>query len=222
MVCGPWYICGLRCWVRERPYVQLKDVVLFAENARKALFILWWQTSLSSGLVTIIGLSVTVFWITLVHCPFYVTFRRSSGKIGILCSLEWLQISLELRTNSALRTKLNRQAPATLMHNGNERKYNLPWAPHHGGSWERLVCSCKRVFYAIIGTCKLTDEVLSITLFRGAIVKCPSNNACPSWMSTLLVFRRKHLMKVSTTESAMWELKLTQLLPAEEVCPFYE
>ena len=194
--------------------MQLKDVVLFAENARKALFILWWQTYLSSGLVTAIGLPVTVFWITLVHCPFYVTFRRSSEK-------NWNFLFICMTTNfvgaeKKILSKLNRQAPATLMPKGNEWKNNLPGAPHHGGSWERLVCSCKRVFCAIIGTCKLTDEVLSITFFTGAIIKCPANNACSAWMSTLLVFLRKHLMKVSTTESAMWELL------AEGVCPFYE
>ena len=43
-------------------------------------------------------------------------------------------------------------------------KFNPPAAPHHGGSWERLVQSCKRLFYRILGTRRLTDEVLSTTL----------------------------------------------------------
>ena len=56
-----------------------------------------------------------------------------------------------------------RQATALLVQEGIKRKHNPPGAQHLGGSWERLVCSCKRFFYAIIGTRKLTDEVLSTT-----------------------------------------------------------
>ena len=46
---------------------------------------------------------------------------------------------------------------------GIQWKFNPPAAPHHGGSWERLVRSCKRVFYAILGNRRLTDEVLNTT-----------------------------------------------------------
>ena len=42
-------------------------------------------------------------------------------------------------------------------------KFNPPSAPHHGGVWERLVQSCKRLFYKILGNRRLTDEVLRTT-----------------------------------------------------------
>ena len=54
----------------------------------------------------------------------------------------------------------NDLAPALLVHKGIEWKYNPPSSPHHGGSWQRLVRSCKRVFYSILTPGKLTDEVL--------------------------------------------------------------
>ena len=43
---------------------------------------------------------------------------------------------------------------------GSKWKFNPPSAPHHGGFWERLVRSCKRLCYKILGNRRLTDEVL--------------------------------------------------------------
>ena len=57
----------------------------------------------------------------------------------------------------------NGQAPPELAKKGFKWKFNPPAAPHQGGSWERLVRCCKRVFYAIIGSRKLTPEVLETT-----------------------------------------------------------
>ena len=42
-------------------------------------------------------------------------------------------------------------------------KFNPPSAPFHGGVWERLAQSCKRLFYKILGNRRLTDEVLRTT-----------------------------------------------------------
>ena len=53
--------------------------------------------------------------------------------------------------------------PPELAKKGIKWKFNPLGAPHHGGSWERLVRCCKRVFYAIIGSRKLTPEVLETT-----------------------------------------------------------
>ena len=42
-------------------------------------------------------------------------------------------------------------------------RFNPPSAPHQVGVWERLVRSFKRVLYTILGTRRLTDEVLHTT-----------------------------------------------------------
>ena len=60
-------------------------------------------------------------------------------------------------------TTWNLNAPSLFVQKGIKWKFNPPASPHHGGSWERLVRSCKQVFYAILGNQRLTDEVLNTT-----------------------------------------------------------
>ncbi len=55
------------------------------------------------------------------------------------------------------------QISSSMVEKGIHWKFNPPAAPHHGGSWERLVRSFKRVFYAVVGSRRLTDEILSTT-----------------------------------------------------------
>ena len=50
-----------------------------------------------------------------------------------------------------------------LAHNGIKWRFNPPSAPQQGCIWERLVRSFKRVLYTILGTRRLTDEVLNTT-----------------------------------------------------------
>ena len=55
-------------------------------------------------------------------------------------------------------------APTNFAHKGVALKFNPSGAPHHGGSWERLVRSLKRVLYDILGSRRVTEEVLKTTL----------------------------------------------------------
>ena len=58
---------------------------------------------------------------------------------------------------------------AELAHKGKMWRFNTPSAPHQSGIWKRLFRSFKRVLYTILGTRRLTDEVLNTTF---CLVEC--------------------------------------------------
>ena len=58
----------------------------------------------------------------------------------------------------------NGMAPTIFPQKGIAWKFNPPDAPHHGGSWERLVRSVKRVLYDILSSRRVTEEILGTTL----------------------------------------------------------
>ena len=43
-------------------------------------------------------------------------------------------------------------------------KFNPPGAPHFGGIWERLVRSCKKAMFAMLGNRRLTFPLLATTM----------------------------------------------------------
>ena len=43
-------------------------------------------------------------------------------------------------------------------------KFNLSATPHFGGVWERVVRSCKKAMYAVVGNRTITEDVLSTTI----------------------------------------------------------
>ena len=90
----------------------------------------------------------------------FIARRGTPSKIWFDNGTNFVDVEKEL----LLCTRAwNDLAPALHVHKGIEWKYNPPSSPHHGGSWERLVRSCKRVFYSILTPRKLTDEVLQTT-----------------------------------------------------------
>ena len=75
---------------------------------------------------------------------------------------------------SACFKALNQRAIASKMsQKGIKWHFNPPSSPHHGGSWERMVRSVKRTFYAVLGNRRLTDEVLQTTF---CLVEMTLNN----------------------------------------------
>ena len=60
-----------------------------------------------------------------------------------------------------------------LANRGIKWRFNPPSAPHQVGIWEWLVRRFKRILYTIIGTRRLTDEVLNTTF---CLVECALNS----------------------------------------------
>ena len=68
----------------------------------------------------------------------------------------------ELRENIEKWNTIN--IAVKLAHKGLKWRFNPPSAPHQGGIWERLVRTFKQILYTILGTRRLTHEVLN-TIF---------------------------------------------------------
>ena len=58
----------------------------------------------------------------------------------------------------------NRQMEEHVIQQGISWKFNPPAAPDFGGVWERLVRSCKKAMYAVLGNRSVTEDVLSTTM----------------------------------------------------------
>ena len=93
----------------------------------------------------------------------------------------------ELRENIEKWNTIN--IAVELAHKGIKWRFNPPSAPHQSGIWERLVRSFKRVLYTILGTRRLTDEVLNtkFCLVKHALNSRPLTpvNADPSNLGVL-------------------------------------
>ena len=57
-----------------------------------------------------------------------------------------------------------RQIEEHLIEQGLRWKFNPPAAPHFRGVCERLVRSCKKAMYAVLGNRSVTEDVLSTTM----------------------------------------------------------
>ena len=75
-------------------------------------------------------------------------------------------LKLEERLQSALRhgTKKGSKNIWLGIRLGIRWKFNPPAAPHFGQLWERLVRSCKKAMYAMLGNKSVTKDVISTTM----------------------------------------------------------
>ena len=91
----------------------------------------------------------------------FVSRRGTSVIIWSDNGTNFVGAEKELRENIEKWNTIN--IAVELAHKGIKWSFNPPSAPHQGGIWERLVRSFKRILYTILGTRRLTDEVLSTT-----------------------------------------------------------
>ena len=92
----------------------------------------------------------------------FVSRRGTPAMIGSDNGTNFFGAEEELREKIEKWNAVN--IAAELAHKGIKWRFNPPSAPHQCGIWERLVRSFnKRVLYAILGTRRLTDEVLHTT-----------------------------------------------------------
>ncbi len=143
----------------------------------------------------------------------------------------------ELRSLHHAATEM--KLPHLLADQGVKWKFNPPAAPHHRGSWERLVKSVKRVFYAILGTQRLRDNLLSTvfclveqTLNSRPLVPASSDPSdldaltpnhfllgrpsvsLPSSLTAPLDFdHRKHFIRAESFANAIWQKWLKEYVP---------
>ena len=93
----------------------------------------------------------------------FVSRRGTPATIWSDNGTNFIGAEKELREGMEKWNTLN--IASELAHKGIKWRFNPPSAPHQGGIWERLVRSFKRVLYTILGTRRLTDEVLNTTFF---------------------------------------------------------
>ena len=91
----------------------------------------------------------------------FVSRRGTPAIIWSDNGTNFVGVEKELRENIEKWNPIN--IAVELAHKGIKWRFNPPSAPHQGGIWETLVRSFKRVLYTILGTGRLTDEVLSST-----------------------------------------------------------
>ena len=91
----------------------------------------------------------------------FVSGRGTPAIIWSDVGINFVGAEKELRENIEKWNTIN--IAVELAHKGIKWRFNPPSAPHQGGIWERLVRSFKQILYTILGTRRLTDEVLNTT-----------------------------------------------------------
>ena len=91
----------------------------------------------------------------------FVSRRGTPAMIWSDNGTNFIGAEKELREGIEKWNKIN--IAAEIEHKGIKWRFNPSSAPHQGGIWETLIRCFKRVLYTILGTRRLTDEVLNTT-----------------------------------------------------------
>ena len=100
----------------------------------------------------------------------FVSRRGTADLISSDNGINFIEAEKKLRESVGKWNIVN--IAAELAHKGLKRRFNPPSTLHQGGIWESLLCSFKRVLCTILGTRRLTDEVLHC-LVKHNLNSCP-------------------------------------------------
>ena len=156
---------------------QNDEMVFSAKVEEKKPMIQWERFSNFNRLVNTMAYAQRVFTVRAVHIEIVPKLNTDSCLNAILRFIarkgKPVKLISDNRTNFVGAQKELAEYIAAwnkvrieehLIQQGIRWKFNPPAAPHFGGVWERLVRSCKKAMYAVLGNRSVTEDVLSTTM----------------------------------------------------------
>ena len=134
----------------------------------------------------------------------------------------------ELRESNEKWTVVN--IAFKLAHKGIKWRFNPPSASHQGGTWEKMLCSFKRMFYTVLGThttfCLVDNALNSRPLTPVSAYQCDLNaitpnhfllgeysTGIPSVVGNNDFDHRKHYARAQSYANAVWSRWIREYVP---------